>query len=146
MKDKRKDHTAELLNKLKHPLQPKILWLFTNEKNICQDMMANSQNNHWLLLSTQDVRILMKSKHPVHIMVFGVVTGNSDIMPPFIFLHGLRLNMETYIKCLEEAVLPWIKRMDAGRLYSWQQSFVPCSTSSQCWLSEIFCKPPPHYL
>ena len=44
------------------------------------------------------------------------LTCNSDI-PTFIFPQGLRINMETYIKCLEEVVLPWIKRMTAGRLY-----------------------------
>ena len=38
-------------------------------------------------------------------MVFGVVTSDGDVMPPFIFPHGLRLNMEANIKCLEELVL-----------------------------------------
>ena len=50
------------------------------------------------------------TKHPVNIMVFGMVTSNGDVMPPFFFAHGLRLNTEAYIKCLEEVVLPWIKR------------------------------------
>ena len=50
--------------------------------------------------------ILMKIKYPVHIMVFQMVTCDSDIKAPFIFSQGLRLNIEAYIKCLEEAVLP----------------------------------------
>ena len=54
---------------------------------------------------------LMKCKHPVYIMVFGVVTSGGDIMSQFIFLHGLRLNMEAYIKCLEEVVLTRIKKV-----------------------------------
>ena len=39
----------------------------------------------------QDVPILMKNRHPVYMMVFGVVTGVGDVMPPFIFSHSLRL-------------------------------------------------------
>ena len=45
----------------------------------------------------------------VHIMVFGMVTSDGDIMPLFIFPHGLRFNREAYIKCLEKIVLPLIK-------------------------------------
>ena len=33
MKDKWKDHTEKLLNKLKHLLQPNMLWFFSYEKN-----------------------------------------------------------------------------------------------------------------
>ena len=46
--------------------------------------------------------ILIKTKHSVHIMVFGVVTNDSDLMIPLFFPRGLRLNMEAYIKCLLE--------------------------------------------
>ena len=52
----------------------------------------------------------MKTKHPVSIMVFGIVTSDGDVMLPFIFSRGLSLNMETYIKCLEEVVLSWTEK------------------------------------
>ena len=74
--------------------------------------MVNSQNNCWLALSSQDVPIVMKTKHLVHVMVFGVVTSNGDVLPPFISPHSLRLN----IKCLEEVELSWIERVAAGNL------------------------------
>ena len=32
MKVNRKDHTAKLLNKMKHPLQPNIPWFFSDDK------------------------------------------------------------------------------------------------------------------
>ena len=48
-------------------------------------------------------------------MVFCVVTSDSDIMPPFNFLHGLKLKTEAY----KEVMLPRIKRMAAGRSYAW---------------------------
>ena len=64
--------------------------VFSDEKNFCQDKMVNSQNNSWLALFPQDVLILMKTKHPIHIMLFEVVTSNGNAMTPFVFLHGLR--------------------------------------------------------
>ena len=56
----------------------------------------------------------------VHIVVFGMVTSYSDIMPPSIFSHDLRLNMEAYIKCLEKVVLSWIKMVFARKPYIWR--------------------------
>ena len=141
MKDKRKDCAIKVLNKLKHPLQPNTLWFFSDEKCFCQNRMVNSQNDRWFALYPQDVPILMKTKHPVHIMVFGVVSSDGDIMPPFIFPHGLKLNTEAYIKCLEKVVLPWIVEVATGRPYVWQQDSAPSHTSwrTQSWLSENFC-------
>ena len=93
MKDKRKDRAAKLFNKLKHPLQTKMLF-FSDEKNFYQVQIVNSQNCNWLALSPQDLLILMKTKHLIHIMMFEVVTDDGDAMPPFIFTHSLRLNTE----------------------------------------------------
>ncbi len=58
---------------------------------------------------------MTKAKHSVHIMVFGGITREGDVRPPFIFPLRLRLNTETYLKCLEEVVLLWIERVVAGR-------------------------------
>ena len=104
------EHAVKLLNTLKHSLQQNMLCFFSDEKRF---QIMNSPNNHWLAVSPQDVLIAMKTTYPVHIMVFGVIASDSDIMPPFIFLYGLRLNWETYIKCLEEVVLTWIERVAA---------------------------------
>ena len=84
--------------------------------------------------------ILMKTKHLIDIMMFGVVTSSGYIMPPFIFLHDLRLNMNTYIKCLEELVLPWIEKVAAGRPYVCQQDSALCYTSRRnpFWRSDNF--------
>ena len=84
MKDKTKDPTVKLLNQLKHPLQPKLVVFFSAEKFFYQHLMVNLQNNHLLSSSPQDERIVMKTKHPVHIILFGVATSISYIMPPFI--------------------------------------------------------------
>ena len=74
-------------------------------------------------------------------MAFEVVTSDNRIMPPFIFLYGLRLKIEIYIKCVEEVVHRWIKWVTARRPYVWQKVSVPCHTSRRtwCWLREYFC-------
>ena len=72
----------------------------------------------------------MKTKHLVKIMEFGVITHDGEIMTPFIFPHGL--NTEAHIKCREEVVMLWIKRVADGRPYVWQQDSAPCHTQAGC--------------
>ncbi len=67
--------------------------------------MVNSQNNYWLVLCPQGVSTVKKTKHPVHIMVFEAVTSEDDNTLPYIQPHGLRLNTEAYIKCLDKILL-----------------------------------------
>ena len=114
-KEKRNDRTCELLNKHKHPLQPNMFWFFSDEKCFYQHQMGNLQNNHWFSLSSQNVRILMKTKHRAHIIVVGVVSGDDDLMPSFIFPYDFTLNIDTYIKCLLTVV--------AGKLMSGNRNF-----------------------
>lgn len=140
MQEKRLKHAKKLLNKLKHPLKPNMLWFFSDEKNFCQDQKINSQNNRWLAVSPKDVPRVMQTKFPVTIMVFGVVSSEGDVMPPHFFPEGLRLDTDGYIRVLTEVVKPWIDRVAAGRPYVWQQDSAPCHTSrkTQAWLSENF--------
>ena len=53
--------------------------------------------------------ILMKTNHPVHIIVSGVVTCDRDVLLSFIYPHGLALSKKAYIKCQEEVVLSLIE-------------------------------------
>ena len=118
-----------------------MLWFFKEEKNFSQDLMVNSQENHWFALSSQDVPTVMKNIHPIHTMVFRVPTRNDDDISLFIFPHCLRLSKEFCIKCLEEVVLPWIERGPYRGIYTWQQDSTPCHTSrrTQSCLQENFC-------
>ena len=102
---RRETRTAKLFNQLKHPLRPNTPCFFSYEKNFHLNQMVNSLNNRWFALSTQDIPILMKTKHQVHIMMFGVVTRDREVMLPFIFSHSQRTDMEAYIMCQEEVVL-----------------------------------------
>ena len=121
IRDKSKDCAAKLLNKL--------------------TKVVNLQNNRWLALFAQDISILVKTKHPVHVTEFVEVTSDDNILHPFIFPHSFRLNSQADIKYLEDVVLIWIKRVAPGRPYIWQQDSAPYHTSrrTQSWLSENFC-------
>lgn len=47
------------------------------------------------------LRVMIKIKHPVNIIVFGLINCDGDVILPFIFLHGFTLHTEVYIKYLE---------------------------------------------
>ena len=115
MKYKRKGtHCKAFQQTQTSPLTEHPLFFSLDEKNFNQNQMVNSHKNHWVSLSSQDISILMKTKHPVHIMGFRMVTNNGDIMLPFIF---------PWRPTQEKVVLPWIKRVAAGRHYIWQQDY-----------------------
>ena len=66
-----------LINKLKHPMKPNMLWFFSDEKNFCQDQVHNSQNPRWIATNNRDVPRVMKTKFPATVMVFGVVSKSA---------------------------------------------------------------------
>ena len=93
-------------------------------------------------MNPADVPRVMKTKYPETVMVFGVISGEGDVMPPHIFQKGLRLNSEIYIKVLEEKVFPWIQGVAGDRPWVWQQDGAPCHTSDRTadWLEENCAK------
>ena len=54
-KNLRQIKSVRLLNKLKHPKKPNMLWFFSDEKNFCQDQVHNSQNHCWIATNNRDV-------------------------------------------------------------------------------------------
>lgn len=66
--------------------------------------------------------IVICIKPPVNMMVSEVIASDGDIISSFTFPHGVTLKMEIYIKCVEEVVLPYVKKEAARRL---QFSFAP---------------------
>ena len=122
--------SVKLLNKLKHPKEPNMIWFFSDEKNFCQDQAHNKQNNRWIATCPKDVPKVMKSKFPATVMVFGVVSNEGDVMPPHIFAKGLKVNTKVYLEVMEQTVLPWITRIAGGRPWVWQQDSAPCHVSN----------------
>ena len=72
--------SVRLLNKLKHPKKPNMLWFFSDEKNFCQEQVHNSQNHRWIAMNNRDVPRVMKTKFPATVMVFGVVSSEGHII------------------------------------------------------------------
>ena len=85
-KDKGKERVTKLLNKFKHPFQSNMLCSFSDERFLPGSEVElikqpwwnrNTQSTSWCSLS--------------------LVTNDSDVMPPLIFLHGF--NTEAYREC-----------------------------------------------
>lgn len=129
-----------LLNLLKHPSEPNILWIFSDEKNFSQDRKVNTQNDRWLCDEPSKVPTINQTKFPSSVMVLGVVSHEGHIMPPHFFPQGLRVCAKDYIDVLETVVLPWIKQIAQGRPFIFQQDSAPSHTAgiTQEWMSNNF--------
>ena len=46
----------------------------------------------WIAMNNRDVHMVMKTKFPATVMVFGVVSSEGHIMPPHIFKFSLKVN------------------------------------------------------
>ena len=82
--------------------------------------------------------MVMKTKFPVTIMVFGVVSSEGHIMPPHIFEVGLKVNTKMYLDVLKSVVIPWCNQVAGGRPWVWQQdsSLAHKSKETQAWLQK----------
>ena len=91
-----------------------ILWFFSDEKNFCQDEVHNSQNHRWIATNNRDVP-RVKKKFPATVMVFGAVSSEGHIMPPYIFEVGLKVNTKVHLDVLKSVVIPWCNQVAGGR-------------------------------
>ena len=58
---------------------------------------------------------VMKAKFPASVMVFGVVSSQSHIMPLHFFEVGLKVNTKMYLDVLKSGVIPWYNQVADGR-------------------------------
>ena len=81
---------------------------------------------------------VMKTKFPATVIVFGVVSSESHIMPPHIFEVGLKVNTKVYLDVLKSVVILWCNQVAGGRPWVWQQDSVPAhkSKETQAWLQK----------
>ena len=80
-----------------------------------QDQLHNSQNLRWIATNNRDVPRVRKTKFPATVMVFGVVSSESHIMPPHIFEVCLKVNTKVYLDVLKSVVIPWCNQEAGGR-------------------------------
>ena len=87
-----------------------------------------------------NVHRVMKTKFPATVMVFGVVSSEGHIMPPYIFEVGLKVNTKVYLDVLKSVVIPWCSLVAGGRPAVWQQDSAPPykSKETQAWLQECY--------
>ena len=94
----------------------------------------------WITTNNRDVPRMMKTKFPVTVMVFGVVSSEGHIMPPRIFEVGLKVNTKVYLDVLKSMVIPWSDQVAGGRPLMWQQDSAPPhkSKETQAWLQKEY--------
>ena len=92
----------------------------------------------WIATNNKDVPRVMKTKFPATVMVFGMVSSESHIMPPHIFKVGLKVNTKVYQDVLKSVVIPWCNQVVGGRPWVWQQDSAPAhkSKETQGWLQK----------
>ena len=92
----------------------------------------------WLATNNRDVPRVMKTKFPVTVMIFGVVSSKDHIMPPHIFEVGLKVNTKVYLDVLKGVLIPWCNKVAGGRPWVWQQDSAPAhkSKETQVWLQK----------
>ena len=62
----------------------------------------------WIATNNRDVS-------PTKVIVFGVVSSESHIMPPHIFEVGLKVKTKVYLDVLKSLVIPWCNQVAGGR-------------------------------
>ena len=136
MKEKRVERARKLLLRLKKPKASKQIIFFSDEKNFTQDQKVNRKNNRWLCRSISEVPVVMHTKFPQAVMVLGVVSSDGDVMPPYFFPKGLKVNAEAYIEVIETVVKPWMDSIAGERHYVFQQDGAPAHSAktTQDWL------------
>ena len=94
----------------------------------------------WIATNNRDVHMVMKTKFPATVMVFGVVSSEGHIMPPHIFEVGLKVNTKVYLDVLKSVVIPWCSQVVGGRAWVWQQDSAPAhkclASETQAWLKK----------
>lgn len=130
-KERRLERARKLLAKLKNPREKKSLIFFSDEKNFQQDQKVNRRNNRWLCESVTNVPIVMKTKFTATVMVLGVVSNEGDIMDPYFFSQGLKINADVYLEVLRDVVVPWMKKVANGRHFIYQQDGAPAHNAKK---------------
>ena len=92
----------------------------------------------WIATNNRDVPRVMKTKFPATVMVFGVISSESHIMPPHIFEVGLKVNAKVYLDMLKSVLISWCNQVADGRPWVWQQDSTPAykSKETKVWLQK----------
>ena len=90
---------------------------------------SNLNMQIWIATNNRDVPRVMKTKFPATVMVFGMVSSESHIMPPHSFKVGLKVNTKVYLNVLKSVVIPWCNQVAGEKPWVWQQDSAPAHKS-----------------
>ena len=93
----------------------------------------------WIAKNNRDVPRVMKTKFPVTVIVFGVVSCKGHIMPSHILEVGLKVNTKVYLDVLKSVLIPWCNQVAGGTPWVWQQESAPAHKSKEtqeAWLQK----------
>ena len=92
----------------------------------------------WIATNKRDVPRVIKTKFLATVMVFGVVSSEGHIMPPYIFVVDLKVNTKVYLDVLKSVVISWCNQVVGGEPWVWQQDSAPAhkSKETQAWLQK----------
>ena len=108
--------------------------LCTNPKSLLSCLkvtQCSTCDEIWIATHNRDVPRVMKTKFPVTVMVFGVVSSEDHIMPLRTLKVGLKVNTKVYLDVLKSVVFPWCNQLAGGRAWMWQQGSVPVHNSKE---------------
>lgn len=92
-----------------------------HEENFVPGSDGGHSEQPLALLSLQNGHRAIKTKHPVDINIFEMSISDGGVIPLFIFPQVFKLNTKAYMKCLDEVMLHYVKRVADGRLDVWEQ-------------------------
>ena len=114
------------------------LMLSTNPSYDNRTIASTLKMQIWIATNNRDVPMVMKTKFPATVMVFGVVSSEGHIIPPHIFKVGLKVNTKVYLDVQKSVVIPWCNQEADGRPWVWQQdsALAQKSKETQAWLQK----------
>ena len=95
------------------------LMLSTDPSYDNRTIASTLKMHRWIATNNRHVPRVMKTKFPVTVMVFGVVSNEGHIMPPHIFEVGLKVNTKVYLDVLKSVVIPWCNQLADPWCGSW---------------------------
>jgi hypothetical protein len=95
--------------------------IFSDKKLFMVDQAHNRRNDRFIVDQGTPAIPVNRTKHPVSVMVLGVVCSDSRKLPPIFIPAGLKVNTNAYLSLLETELLPWLKKTYPQGNYIFQQ-------------------------
>ena len=102
--------------------------LSTNPSYVNRIIASTLKMQIGITTNNRDVPMVIKTKFPTTVMVFGVVSSEGHIMPPHNFEVGLKVNTKVYLDVLKNVVIPWCNQVAGSR--PWCGSRTRCRPTS----------------